>query len=55
VLETVTAGQVWIADRNFCTKDFLTGISNRDASFVIREHLGLKWTEITPRVEVGQS
>jgi hypothetical protein len=21
---------------------------------VIREHLGLKWTEITPRVEVGQ-
>jgi hypothetical protein len=55
VLETVTAGQVWIADRNFCTLDFLTGISTRGASFVIREHLGLKWTEVTPRIEVGQN
>jgi hypothetical protein len=55
VLETVKAGQVWIADRNFCTKDFLTGISNREASFVIREHKGLKWTEINPRVEVGEN
>jgi Transposase DDE domain len=55
VLETVTAGQVWIADRNFCTNDFLTGISARGASFVIREHLGLKWTEVTPRLEVGQN
>jgi hypothetical protein len=33
----------------------LTGISNRGASFVIREHLGLKWTEVTQRVEVGQN
>ena len=24
ILETVKAGQAWIADRNFCTKDFLT-------------------------------
>ncbi len=55
VLETVKAGQVWIADRNFCTKDFLTGISTHGASFVIREHLGLKWTEITPRLAVGQN
>lgn len=54
VLETVQAGQVWIADRNFCTLDFLTGISTRGASFVIREHLGLKWTEVTPRIEIGQ-
>jgi hypothetical protein len=55
VLETVTAGQVWIADRNFCTKDFLTGISGCGASFVIREHLGLKWTEVTPRIEVSHN
>ena len=55
VLETVMAGQLWIADRNFCTKDFLTGISARGASFIIREHKGLKWTEITPKVEVGQN
>jgi Transposase DDE domain len=55
VLETVKQRQVWVADRNFCTNDFLTGISNRGASFVIREHLGLKWTQVTPRIEVGQN
>jgi hypothetical protein len=55
ILETVKAGQVWIADRNFCTKDFLTGISERGGSFIIREHQGLKWTEITRREEVGQN
>ncbi len=55
VLETVKPGQLWIADRNFCTKDFLTGINTRGANFVIREHLSLKWTEVTPRVEVGQN
>jgi hypothetical protein len=38
VLETVAPKDVWIADRNFCTTDFLFGISARDAFFVIREH-----------------
>jgi len=55
ILETVKAGQAWIADRNFCTKDFLTGISERGGCFVVREHLNLKWTEITARQEVGKN
>jgi hypothetical protein len=55
ILETVKAGQAWIADRNFCTKDFLTGISARGGCFIIREHLNLKWTEITARQEVGKN
>src|SRR5438270_3225805 len=38
VLETVRAGEVWIADRNFCTTDFLFGIARRDGCFVIRQH-----------------
>lgn len=29
VLATVQANQVWIADRNFCTADFLSGIAQR--------------------------
>ena len=38
VLETVEAGDLWMADRNFCTTGFLFGIANRSAAFVIRQH-----------------
>ena len=59
VLETVRAKQLWIADRNMCTLDFLGGIAAKQASFVIREHLNLPWTAIEElkfcgRVEGGE-
>jgi IS4 transposase len=38
VLKRVRPGEVWIADRNFCTTDFLFGIARRGGSFVIRQH-----------------
>jgi IS4 transposase len=38
VLETIRPGEVWIADRNFCTTDFLFGIDRRGGAFVIRQH-----------------
>jgi len=38
VLEIVAAKDLWIADRNFCTSDFLFGIARRGGSFVIRQH-----------------
>jgi hypothetical protein len=37
VLPTVTEGDLWIADRNFCTTGFLFGIAAR-AAFLIRQH-----------------
>src|SRR3954462_9932203 len=46
VLETIRPGEVWIADRNFCTTDFLFGIDRRNGSFVIRQHgatLHIEW------------
>lgn len=55
VLEQVQAKQVWIADRNFCTSDFLTEIHGKQAFFVIREHQRLGWTEITPLQAVGHN
>lgn len=55
VLQRVQAKQVWIADRNFCTSDFLTEIHGKQAFFVIREHQGLGWTEISPRQSVGHN
>jgi IS4 transposase len=59
VLATVAAKQLWIADRNMCTLDFLNGIASKQASFIIREHLNLPWTAIDElkfcgRVEGGQ-
>jgi IS4 transposase len=38
VLETIRTGEVWIADRNFCTTGFLFGIARRGGYFVIRQH-----------------
>jgi Transposase DDE domain len=38
VLTTVERGDLWIADRNFCTADFLLGIKERWAFFIIRQH-----------------
>jgi IS4 transposase len=49
VLETIRSGEVWIADRNFCTTGFLFGIARRGGSFVIRQH------EVTLHIErVGE-
>jgi hypothetical protein len=38
VLPWVQAKDVWVADRNFCTTDFLFGIVARGGCFVIRQH-----------------
>jgi len=41
LLQQVEANDVWLADRNFCTADFLQGIADRDGFFVIRHHANL--------------
>jgi hypothetical protein len=59
VVQVVQPGELWIADRNFCTIDFLFGIARRGSSFVIRQHqatLHIEWLgERRPcgRVETG--
>ena len=55
VLPTVEARDVWIADRNFCTKDFLLGLGARQAFFVIREHKNLPWQAVGPETFIGSS
>jgi len=44
VLQSVKANDLWIADRNFCTFDFLRGIDARKAAYVIRQHGKLNGT-----------
>ncbi|NJM97472.1 MAG: IS4 family transposase [Phormidesmis sp. RL_2_1] len=55
MLETVQAGQVWIADRNFCTRSSLTGIAQRRAYFIIRAHQNLPWEALAPLESMGRS
>ncbi len=55
VLETVQANEVWIGDRNFCTRDFLAGIARRLGYFVIRQHAGLPIELIGRRKAAGRT
>jgi hypothetical protein len=55
VLETVEAGDLWIGDRNFCTTGFLFGIENKQAAFLIRQHLNLPWQATSELVEEGRT
>jgi IS4 transposase len=47
VLARVQPGQLWIADRNMCTLDFLGGMAQRQSAFVIREHQNLPWQALS--------
>ncbi len=55
VLETVMHKDLWIADRNFCTQDFLFGIYERQAFFLIREHGQMPVVKLEDRVLIGTS
>ena len=55
VLDTVEPGDVWIEDRNFCTRDFLCEIDNRGAFFVTREHRGLPFDILCPLRPCGRT
>jgi IS4 transposase len=55
ILAIVAAKDLWIADRNFCTTDFLFGIAGRDGSFVIRQHAStLHWEFVGKRRACGR-
>ena len=41
VLQTVKAGELWIAERNMCTQGFLFGIHAAASEFLLREQKSL--------------
>ena len=56
VLPLVQPRDVWVADRNFCTTDFLFGIAARQGFFVIRQHAQtLHWRLLGRRRYRGRS
>jgi IS4 transposase len=54
VLGTVRPGDLWIADRNFCTREFLCAMDTRGAAFVIRQHRGLPFEILSPLYPLGR-
>ena len=47
VLDSMEAGQVWIADRNFCTALFLFQTGANGAYFVVRQHAtNVRWEPV---------
>ncbi|MEE9159333.1 MAG: transposase [Gammaproteobacteria bacterium] len=55
VLKTVQRNDLWIADRNFCTRAFLTETDSRGGFFVIREHRGLPFEMLSPMRSCGRT
>jgi Transposase DDE domain len=53
VLALVQPDDLWLADRNFCTLDYLRGIADQKAYFVIRHHAGTKLTALGKRKACG--
>jgi hypothetical protein len=55
VLPTIERGDCVVADRNFCTMDFLGGIADASAGFIIRQHgQTLRWELEGKRRKAGR-
>src|SRR4051812_11233784 len=55
VLPGVVPGDLWIADRNFCTSRFLFGVRTRRGCFLVRQHRQtLRWEPTTPWSDAGR-
>jgi hypothetical protein len=55
VLALVRPDDLWLADRNFCTDDYLSGIQERRACFLIRHHAGSKLEPVGEERFVGRN
>jgi hypothetical protein len=55
VLKTVEAGDLWIADRHFCPREFLCQIDSREAFFVTRAQQGLPFEIGSPLQAWGRT
>ena len=56
MLEIIQAGQLWIADRNFCTSVFLWETKQQQAFFLVRQHAtNVRWEAKGPRRKRSRS
>jgi Transposase DDE domain len=55
VVALVEPGDLWMADRNFCTNDYLSGIEQRRAFFLVRHHAGTTLESLGPKEYIGSN
>lgn len=56
VLDSMQPGEVWIADRNFCTSLFVFQTAANGAYFAIRQHAtNVRWQAVGERRKVGRT
>ncbi len=55
IVSTVKPGELWVADRNFCTRRVLFGLDGHGAALIIREHGQLPWERAGPRRRAGRT
>ena len=55
ILKTVIKNDCWVADRNFCTQNFLFGINKKEAVFIIRRHQLLPVEDISEKKFAGEN
>ncbi len=55
LVEELRPGQVWIADRNFCTKLLLSAARIEKSCVIVRQHAGLRVEEQTPWRPAGRA
>ena len=55
LVEDLRPGDVWIADRNFCTNMWLREIALNESWFIIRQHAQLEVEEVTDLAPAGKT
>jgi hypothetical protein len=55
VYASMSANDLFIADRNFCVSEFFRQAHERSVAVIIREHKNLPWSKITELVAVDNS
>jgi IS4 transposase len=55
LLELVNENDLWIADRNFCTSPLLSGIAEKKAFYLIRQHAGIRIVSAGTLKKVGRT
>lgn len=55
VLDLVQPDDLWLADRNFCTDHYLSGIAEKRAYFLIRHHAGTPLKALGEKKYVGSN
>jgi IS4 transposase len=53
VLSRVREGELWIEDRNFCTRSLLFGMARRGAAFLVRQHAQLQGERLGTPTRIG--